>query len=230
METYQQIYFSSKANHKCFNLKKILYFTGQKKYNLPLHSITVDHPFGVDIMELLVTANRNCYVIVFQDFFPVVFPAPDQKAKCIAVAELFVKEVVPMFGVPEALYITWQRNKSAHAGCVQSTRHEEVKYHSKLSSVQWRIQSHIEINAKKHVSKFDVQCDVYLLGVLWVYRHTTLNNRRETFTLMFGFACHHPTEAATLTPRLPNHINISDSREQLILSLYHLQELWKRNR
>ena len=55
-------------------------------------------------MELPIVAKGNHYVIVFQDFFtkwPMVYPAPDQKAKHIA--ELLVKEVVPMFGVPEVL-------------------------------------------------------------------------------------------------------------------------------
>jgi len=54
-------------------------------------------------MELPIVAKGNHYVIVFQDFFtkwPMVYPAPNQKAKRIA--ELLVKEVVPMFGVPEA--------------------------------------------------------------------------------------------------------------------------------
>jgi len=77
--------------------------TGRKQ-QLPMHSIPVELPFqivGVDIME---TANGNRRVIVFQDFFtkwPVVYPAPDQKAK--RNAELLVKEVVLVFGVPEAL-------------------------------------------------------------------------------------------------------------------------------
>ena len=73
----------------------------------PLHPIPVQRPFqiiGVDIMELPVTEQGNRYVIVFQDFltkWPLVFPAPDQKA--IRIARLVAEEVFPLFGIPDAL-------------------------------------------------------------------------------------------------------------------------------
>ena len=41
---------------------------------------------------------------MFQDFFtkwPLVFPTPDQKS--LRIARLLAEELVPMFGVPEAL-------------------------------------------------------------------------------------------------------------------------------
>ena len=62
---------------------------------------------GVDIMELPRTEKGNKYAVVFQDFFskwPMVFPAPDQKA--IRLARLLVEEIVPLFGVPESLCLT----------------------------------------------------------------------------------------------------------------------------
>ena len=55
-------------------------------------------------MELPKTARGNRYVIVMQDFltkWPLVFPALDQKANQIT--RLLVDELLPMFGVPEAL-------------------------------------------------------------------------------------------------------------------------------
>ena len=54
-------------------------------------------------MELPITTRGNRYVIVFQDLFtkwPMVFPTPDQKV--VRIAQLLV-EVIPTFGVPEAL-------------------------------------------------------------------------------------------------------------------------------
>ena len=72
-----------------------------------LQPIVTERPFqivGVDIMELPITARGNRYVIVFQDLFtkwPIVFPTPDQKAERIA--RLLVEEIVPIFGVPEAI-------------------------------------------------------------------------------------------------------------------------------
>ena len=73
----------------------------------PLMPIPVDHPFqimGVDIMELPLTTKGNKYLIVFQDLFtkwPMAFPTPDQKTERIA--RLLVEEIVPQFGLPEAM-------------------------------------------------------------------------------------------------------------------------------
>ena len=72
----------------------------------PLQPIPVQRPFqmwGVDIMELPRTKRSNRYVIVFQDFFtkwPLVFPTPDQTHRIV---QLFVEELIPVFGVPESL-------------------------------------------------------------------------------------------------------------------------------
>ena len=59
-------------------------------------------------MDLPRTDQGNKHVVVFQDFltkFPLVFAIPDQKA--IRLAHLLVEEVIPLFGVPEALL--WDR-------------------------------------------------------------------------------------------------------------------------
>ena len=59
---------------------------------------------GVDLMDLPKTERGNKHVLVFQDFlskWPMVFPIPDQKAERIV--KLLVEELVPFFGVPEAL-------------------------------------------------------------------------------------------------------------------------------
>jgi len=55
-------------------------------------------------MELPVTSKGNRYVIVFQDLFTkwlMVYPALDQKTECIA--QLVAEEIVPCFGVSEAI-------------------------------------------------------------------------------------------------------------------------------
>ena len=51
-----------------------------------------------------VFADQVTYVTVFQDLctkWPMVYAVPDQKATRLA--KLLVEEIVPMFGVPEAL-------------------------------------------------------------------------------------------------------------------------------
>ena len=66
-------------------------------------------------MELPKTDDGNQYVLVFQDFltkWPFAFPMPDQKASRIA--KLLVREVVPMFGVPESLLSDRGTNLLSH--------------------------------------------------------------------------------------------------------------------
>ena len=70
---------------------------------------------GVDIMDLPRTQQGNKHVIVFQDFFtkwPMVYPVPDQKA--LRIAQLFAEEIVPFFGVPEALLSDRGTNLLSH--------------------------------------------------------------------------------------------------------------------
>ena len=55
-------------------------------------------------MELPKTEGGNRYVLVLQDFlskWPLVYAMPDQKTSRIV--KILVDEVVPVFGVPEAL-------------------------------------------------------------------------------------------------------------------------------
>ena len=66
-------------------------------------------------MELPQTNRGNKYVLVFQDYltkWPLAIPMPDQKTHRIA--ELLVTEVIPLFGVPEALLSDRGTNLLSH--------------------------------------------------------------------------------------------------------------------
>ena len=66
-------------------------------------------------MELPKTEKGNRYVLVMQDFltkWPFVFPMPDQKTTRIV--RLLVDEVIPLFGVPEALLSDRGTNLLSH--------------------------------------------------------------------------------------------------------------------
>lgn len=84
----------------------------------PLHPISVSCPFQileVDIMELPLTKSGNRYTIVFHDFlskWPLIFTAPDQKATPLA--HLLTKELIPVFGVPDALLLDHGTNLLSH--------------------------------------------------------------------------------------------------------------------
>ena len=80
---------------------------GGKVTRPPLHPIPVGRPFqivGVDVMDLPMTSDGNCHVVVFQDYltkWPLVYPVPDQKS--IQLVRLLVEEAIHFFGIPEAL-------------------------------------------------------------------------------------------------------------------------------
>ena len=68
-------------------------------------------------MRLPVTTWENKYVVVFQDLFtnckwPMVYPISNQRAERIAC--LLVEEIVPFFGVPEALLSDRGTNSLSH--------------------------------------------------------------------------------------------------------------------
>ena len=200
-----------------------------RRQSPPMKSIPVDHPFqiiGVDIMELPVTTSGNKYAIVFQDLFtkwPMVYASPDQKT--VRIAKLLAEEIVPMFGVPEALlsdrgtnllsYLMQDVCKMLGIKKLNTTAH-----HPQCNGMVERFNRTLKTMLRKHVSRFGMQWDTYLSGVLWAYRNTPHSSTGEKPSfLLFGFDCHHPTEAATLPSKPLNATNITDYREELVLNL-----------
>ena len=84
----------------------------------PLQPIPMQRPFqiwGIAIMELPVIKKGNHYVVVLQDLFtkwPLVFPTPDQKSPWLV--RLIVDELIPVFGVPEAILFDRGANLLSH--------------------------------------------------------------------------------------------------------------------
>ena len=201
----------------------------------PLHPIPVQRPFqifGVDIMELPVTNRGNRYVIVFQDFFtkwPLVFPAPDQKAHRIA--RLVADEILPMFGVPESLLSDRGANLLANVmkdvcELLGITKLNTTAYHPQCNGMVERMNRTLKTMLRKHAVKFGPQWDNYLSGVLWAYRNTPHETTKEKPSfLMFGLDLRSPTEAALLEPDVIHPTDIQDYRQELILSLSSAREL-----
>ena len=140
---------------------------GRRKKPL-LHPIPVKRPFqilGVDVMELPKTSKGNKYVIVIQDFltkWPLVYPAPDQKA--VRIARLLADEILPMFGVPEALLS--DRGTNMLANVVQDvcqllgiTKLNTTAYHPQCDGMvecfNWTLKNML----RKHAVKFNNQWD-----------------------------------------------------------------------
>ena len=200
----------------------------------PLHPIPVQRAFqivGVDVMDLPRTENGNKHVIVFQDFltkWPMVFPIPDQKA--IRVAHLIAEEIIPMFGVPEALLSDRGTNLLSHlvqelCQMLGIKKLNTTAYHPQCDGMIERFNRTLKTMIRKHVDKFGSQWDRYLPGLLWAYRNTPheATGEKPSF-LLFGLDCRSPTEAALLPPTPIEAVDVSDYRQELMLSLSAARE------
>ena len=174
----------------------------------PQHPIPVQRIFqivGVNVMDLPRTETGNKHVVVFQDFlskWPFVFPVPDQKAERIA--RLLVEEVVPVFGVPEALLSDRGTNLLSHllqdvCRLMGIKKLNTTAYHPQCDGMVERFNRTLKTILRKHAATFGTQWDRYLPGVLWGYRNTPHESTGEKPSyLLFGVDCRTPTERATV--------------------------------
>ena len=73
---------------------------------------------------------------------------------------------------------------------------------------------------RKQATCFGNQWDQYLSGVLWAYRNTPHESTGEKLSfLLFGLDCRSPTEATLLPTHPLEPTDISNYREELMLSL-----------
>ena len=208
---------------------------GGRHHRPPLRPIPVSRPFqivGVDVMELPKTDNGDRYVLVFQDFltkWPLVFPMPDQKSQRIV--ELLVNEVIPLFGVPEALLSDRGTNLLSHLMCdicalLGITKLNTTAYHPQCDGMVERFNRTLKSMLRKHAANFGSQWDRYLPGVLWAYRNVPHDSTKEKPSfLLLGIDCRTPTEAALLQPHELEPTDVADYREELVLSLSTARKL-----
>ena len=195
----------------------------------PLHPIPVQRPFqiiGVDIMDLPLTTSGNRHVVVFQDFFtkwPLAFPVPDQKA--FRLVKLLTEDVIPWFGVPEALLSDRGTNLLSHLMldvCKKLGIHKlnTTAYHPQCDGMVERFNRTLKTALRKHAATYGCQWDKYLSGVLFAYRNIPHDSTGEKPSyLLFGLDCRMPSESAYLQPSPLQVADIQDYREELTLSL-----------
>ena len=206
-----------------------------RRHNPPLHPIPVQRPFqilGVDIMDLPRTEQGNKHVIVFQDFFtkwPFVFAIPDQKTERIA--KLLAQEIIPFFGVPEALLSDRGTNLLSHlvldlCDMFGIKKLNTTSYHPQCDGMVERFNRTLKIMLRKHAARFGNQWDKYLSGILWSYRNTRHSSTREKPSfLLFGLDGRSPTEAAFMPVARLQPTDVADYREKLMLTLSSAREL-----
>ena len=194
-----------------------------------LNPIPVQRPFqilGVDIMDLPRTENGNKHVVVFQDMFtkwPMVFPVPDQKSERIA--RLLCEEIVPLFGVPEALLSDRGTNLLSHlmldvCTLLGTTKLNTTAYHPECDGMVERFNRTLKAMLRKRAAQFGAQWDKHLPGLLWAYRNTPHDSTGEKPSfLLFGWDCRSPLESTLLPVEPAQPVTIEDYREELVLTL-----------
>ena len=227
--------YSDVVEH-CRNCPECAIVNSSGRVNVPpLHPIPVQRVFqivGVDVMDLPKTEAGNKHVVVFQDFlskYPLVFPVPDQKS--LRIARLLVEEVVPFFGVPEALLSDRGTNLLSHlmqdvCEMLGIKKLNTTAYHPQCDGMVERFNQTLKTALRKHASRFGNQWDQYLFGVLWAYRNIPHESTGEKpFYLLFGMDCRTPSEASYL-PETPIQLGtVEDYRDELVLSLSSAREL-----
>ena len=201
-----------------------------RQHRPPLKPIPVQRPFqkiGVDIMDLPCTERGNRHVVVFQDMltkWPMVFPVPDQKAGRLT--RLLCEEIVPMFGVPEALLTDRGTNLLSHlmldvCKLLGIEKLNTTSYHPECDGMIERLNRTLKAMLRKRAAQFGAQWDNHLAGVLWAYRNTPHDSTGEKPSfLLFGWDCRSPTEAALLpVDEVTRFTVVEDYREELVLTL-----------
>ncbi|MBA4719385.1 MAG: transposase family protein, partial [Nitrosopumilus sp.] len=98
------------------------------------------------------------HVVVFQDLFtkwPMVFPVPDQKSERIA--RLLCEEIVPLFGVPEALLSDRGTNLLSHlmldvCALLGTTKLNTTAYHPQCDGMVERFNRTLKAMLRKRVA------------------------------------------------------------------------------
>jgi hypothetical protein len=183
-------------------------------------------------MDLPLTQKGNRHVLVFQDYFskwPMVYAIPDQKSWRIA--QILCEDIIPMFGVPEALLSDRGANLISHlmmdlCQLLGIKKLNTTAYHPQCNGMVERLNRTLKTMLRKHAGKFGLQWEQYLSGVIWAYRNTPhdATGEKPSF-LLFGMDLRTPSEAALFPPSPLDPTTVEDYREELITSLSSAREL-----
>ena len=154
---------------------------------------------------------------------------PDQKASQIA--KLLVREVIPLFGVPECLLSDRGTNLLSHlmrdiCHLLVIKKLNTTAHHPQCDGMVERFNRTFKTMLRKYAATFGSQWDQYLSGALWAYRNVSHDSTGEKPSfLLLGIDCRTPTEAALLPPNELEATEVADYREEVILSLSTARQL-----
>ena len=171
-----------------------------RQHRPPLRPIPIQRPFqkiGVDIMDLPCTERGNKHVVVFQDMLtkrPMAFPVPDQKAERLC--RLLCEEVVPMFGVPEALLSDRGANLLSSlmkdvCALLGIKKLNTTSYHPECDGMIECFNRTLKTMLRKRAVKYGLQWDNHLAALLWAYRNMPHDSTGgKPFCSLAGIADH----------------------------------------
>lgn len=98
--------------------------------------------------------------------------------------KLLVEEVVPFFGVPEALLSDRGTNLLSHlmkdvCGLLGIRKLNTTAYHPECDGMVERFNRTLKTMLRKHAANFGNQWYCYLSGVIWAYRNTPHESTKE---------------------------------------------------
>ena len=130
-----------------------------------------------------------------------------------------MEEVIPYFGIPEALSTDRGTNLLSHLM-------KDLAYHPQCDGTVKRFNRTLKTALRKHAACFGSQWDQHLPGILWAYRNTPYSSTREKPSfLTYGIDCHSTTEAAYLPALEMIPVDVHDYLEELMISLTSARDL-----
>ena len=175
---------------------------GGKTVHPPLHPIEVQRPFQVVGVQ-----------------------------KAHRIARILCDELIPMFGVPEALLSDRGTNLLSHlmrdvCRILGIKKLNTTAYHPQCNGMVERLYRTLKAMLRKHAGRFGLQWDQFLPGALWAYRNTPHESTKEKPSfLLFGMDLRSPSQAALFPPSSLTPTTVEDYREELITSLSVAREL-----
>ena len=134
--------------------------------------------------------------------------------------QLLVKEVTPQFRVPECLLSDRGTNLLSHlmTDVLGIKKLNTTSHHPQCDDgMIERFNRSLKTMLKKYACEFGAQWDKYLSGALWKVPHDS-TGEKPSF-LLLRVDCRTPTEAALLPTHVVEATEVTDYREELVLSL-----------
>ena len=128
----------------------------------------------------------------------------DQKA--IRLTKLLVEEVIPLYGVPEALLYDRRMNLLS---CVMLDlckilgiqKLNTTAYHPQCDGIVKRFNRTLKTTVRKHAATYGSQWDCYLYGVQYAHKNVPHGSTGEKPSyLLYGVDCRTPSEAEYILP------------------------------